>query len=86
MILVAKHSLLVGLILLSGVSLSACNRQSGTDAPESDPFATSSIAKEDQFGEGFGKAFRADPNSEPAKVSKRDVIPVSHTTEPVEIN
>ncbi len=37
---------------------------------------------EDQFGKGFGEAFRADPNAEPAKVSDRDVEPVSLTAEP----
>ncbi len=41
---------------------------------------------EDQFGKGFGKAFRASPNSEPANLVEGDVIPVSNTAEPVEIN
>jgi len=83
---VASHSLLIGLILLSGASLSACNRQSGNDAPESDPFAASSSTKGDQFGKGFGKASRADPNSEPVNLSEIELPPVSYTAEPVAIN
>ena len=86
MITVAKHSLLVGLLLLSGASLSACDRKSGRDAFENDPFAARSTAKEDQFGKGFGKAFRADRNAEPANVVEGDLVPVSRTTEPVEID
>ena len=82
---VAKKSLLIGL-LLSGASLSACHRASESDALHNDPFAVRSIAKGDKFGKGFGKAFRADPNSEPLNVTRDDVIPVSQTAEPVEFN
>ena len=83
---VAKTSLLIGLMLLSGASLSACNRKSESDALANDTFAVPSAAKGDQFGKGFGEAFRADPNSEPANVARNDVIPVSKTAEPVEFN
>jgi len=81
----AKKSLLIGL-LLSGASFSACNRASESDAADNDPFAARSVAKGDQFGKGFGKAFRADPNAEPVNVARDDVIPVSRTAEPVEFN
>ena len=83
---VVKQSLLIGLILLSGASLSACNRKSESDVLANDPFAVRSTAKGDQFGKGFGKAFRADPKSEPANVARDDVIPVSKTAEPIEFD
>ena len=82
----ARQSLLIGLIILSGASLSACNRESGRDALDNDPFAARSTAKDAQFGEGFGKLQRAPPNSEPANIVTSDVPPVSMTAEPVEIN
>ena len=83
----ARHSLLLGLILLSGASLSSCNRNSGSDAFENDPFAARSSGKlEDQFGKGFAKAARAKPNSEPRTVDKRELVPVSYTAEPVPID
>ena len=83
---VANPSLLIGLILLAGASLSACNRTSESDVLANDPLAVGSTAKEDQFGKGFGKVFRADPNSEPANVARDDVLPVSSTAEPVDFN
>ena len=73
-------------MLLFGTSLAACNRNSGDDVPDNDPFAARTVAQEDQFGKGFGKAFRADPNSAPRIVSKNDVTPVSLTAEPVVID
>ena len=86
MISVAKTSLLIALILSSGTSLCACDRKSGNDVLDDDPFAARSTAKENQFGKGFGKASRAAPNSEPVNVAEGDVIPVSNTDEPVELN
>lgn len=74
-----------GLILLAGASLIACGQKSESDALANDPFAASTARMEDKFGKEFGKAYRADPNSEPANVSDDDVVPVSYTTEPVTI-
>jgi hypothetical protein len=83
---VAKFSLLLGLVLLSGASLSACNRSSESDALENDPFAPRQSAKvEDQFGKGFAQAARAKPNSEPRTVDRRELVPVSYTAEPIPI-
>ena len=83
----ARHPLLIGLILLSGASLSACNRDSGNDAFENDPFAARSSGKsEDRFGKGFAKAASAKPNSEPRTVRKDELTPVSYTAEPVPID
>lgn len=72
-----------GLILVVGASLAACGDRSDRDAPGNDPFATTSDRTEDQFGKEFGKAYRADPNSEPMNVNDGDVVPVSSTTEPI---
>lgn len=77
--------LIVGLILVTGTSLTACG-----DKSESDVLVPESVAEnrrmEDQFGKGFGEAYRADPNSEPANVSEMELAPVSYTTEPVLID
>jgi len=78
--------LLFGVVVLAGASLSACGRQQENGAIEGDPFAARSTAKEDQFGKGFGEAFRADPNSKPRTVLENDVVPVSLTAEPVTID
>ena len=82
----ANRSLLVGMIVSTGLSLSACSQERESDAFSNDPLAGNSTAKGDQFGKGFGKAFRADPHSEPINVSREDVIPVSNTAEPVEFD
>ena len=75
-----------GLILLAGASLTACNKQDASDAPVPNQATSTARSAEDQFGEGFGNAFRADSNSEPANVSEGDVVPVSQTAEPVQID
>lgn len=72
-------------MLLVGASVAGCERTPSDDAPVADPFAQKSARTEDQFGKGFGKAYRADPKSEPAPVVKGDLIPVSHTAEPLAI-
>jgi hypothetical protein len=76
----SRLTILVGLIL-AGASLSSCNKNSDSDAPVLDARADAG-RQEDKFGKGFGEAFRADPNSEPANVSANDVNPISLTTEP----
>lgn len=80
-------SIIVGLMLLTGTSLAACNRTDGEDVLANDPFAGNTSARsENQLGKGFGKAFRADPNSEPANVAEGDLGPVSYTAEPVHLD
>lgn len=81
-----RPKLVFGLILLAGASLTACGKKSGSDALANDPFASASAKPEDRFGKGFGKAHRAKPNSEPSNVVEGDVIPVSLTTEPEQID
>ena len=80
-----RPKLVFGLIVLAGASLSACGGKSDGDAMSNGPLTSTSATPEDQFGKEFGKAFRADPNSEPAKVAERDMHPVSLTTEPIQI-
>jgi hypothetical protein len=70
---------------LSGASLASCSRNDEGDATGNDPFSARSVAPEDQFGKNFGKAYRADRNAEPRPVKEGDVVPVSRTTEPVEV-
>ncbi len=84
--MIKPNVVVFGLILLAGASLTACGRTNGSDAPANDSFASTSTAQEDRFGKGFGKAFRADPNSEPANVVEGDVIPVSDTAEPLPVD
>ena len=81
-----RPTFLFGLMLLTGASLTACNKQDASDALLPDQAASKARHPEDQFGEGFGNAFRAEPNSEPATVDEGDVIPVSQTAEPVQID
>ena len=77
--------LIFGLTLVVGMSLTACSSKSGDDILAKDPFSAASAGGEDRFGKGFGKAYRAKPNSEPANVIESDVIPVSLTSEPEQI-
>ncbi|MEO5641526.1 MAG: hypothetical protein ABIQ98_07155 [Sphingomicrobium sp.] len=42
-------------------------------------------AQEDKFGVQFGIDFRAAMNSEPASVNDGDIVPISLTTEPIDI-
>ena len=73
-------------MLLIGASLVACNRERDEDVLANDPLAASSARPEDHFGKGFGRSFRADPKSEPARVADGDVIPVSRTAEPIAVD
>ncbi len=75
----------IGLIL-AGVLLSSCNNKSDSEAPFAADVGGQTARPEDKFGQGFGEAFRADPNSEPANVSSSDVKPVSDTAEPEPID
>ncbi len=78
-------SLSLGFAIVAGMSLTACGKTSEDDIPV--PVSQSNNGRvEDQFGKGFGKAFRADKNSEPANVSENDMKPVSLTEEPIEID
>lgn len=78
----------VGLVLaiVTGMSLVACSEKRSDDDILA-PSATSDSGRvEDQFGEGFGEAHRANPNSEPVDVNEVELKPVSTTGEPVQID
>lgn len=76
---------LVGLLLIAGVPLSACGKQADSGG-DFDTFDVAAKRSEDQFGQGFGEAYRADPNSEPRPVAEGDVVPVSMVAEPVQLD
>ena len=82
---VAKATMILGLVLIAGGSLSACNKKSGSE-PLTVEAGRDAGAIDSKFGKGFGTAFNADPNSEPRNVQDSDVAPVSLTTEPVAID
>ena len=78
-------SLTLGFAIVAGMSLSSCSSRNDEDIPV--PTASVESGRmEDKFGEEFGKAHRADPNSEPANVSEMKLPPVSLTAEPIPIN
>ncbi len=66
-------------------TLAACGGGGGDNAPPPSP-PTSITAQEDTFGVVFGMAFRADANSEPIEPKDGDIIPLTLTEEPKEIN
>lgn len=73
-------------LILAGVLLSSCNNKSDSEAPFAADVGGETANQEDKFGKGFGEAFRADPNSEPANVSQSDVEAVSYTADPEPID
>lgn len=75
----------LGLILIVGASLSACNNKPESDVQQSEAPRGARDAQ-DQFGQEFGDAYRADPNSEPKNVSDAPPDAVSMTAEPVPID
>ncbi|MBA3810957.1 MAG: hypothetical protein H0X27_04795 [Caulobacteraceae bacterium] len=66
---------------LALASLFACSKAPDGTAlsPPSNP------PIEDNFGTGFGQAFRAAPNSSPMTPSTADVVPVNPSGEPVRL-
>lgn len=82
---VAKATTILGLILIAGGSLSACNKKSGSESLTIER-GRDSATIDNKFGKGFGTAFNADPNSEPRNVQDGDVAPVSLTTEPAAVD
>ena len=79
------RTLIGSLLLFGGVALTACGKNDHDDLTMAESQSVGARV-EDQFGEGFGKAFRADPNSDPAEVNENDIVPVSLETEPVPID
>jgi len=78
--------LALGLILLASAPLSSCGKQADSGADRFGTFDVAAKRTEDQFGKGFGEAYRADPNSEPKPVAEGDVVPVSMVAEPIQLD
>jgi hypothetical protein len=70
-----------------GLALAACGGGGGGGGSDkvAAPPTVITTAQEDKFGVGFGTAFRASPDSEPKIVNDDDLVPVSWTTEPINI-
>ncbi len=77
---------ITGLILTAGASLSACQKKAESNAAGFDAPDAESARSEDKFGSKFGNAFRAPANSEPVAVEDGDLLPVSNTAEPEQVN
>lgn len=77
---------ITGLILTAGASLTACQKKVESDAAGFGVSADQATRAEDRFGTTFGKASRAPASSEPAPVEDGDLIPVSNTAEPEQID
>ena len=76
------------LLFASPIStLAACggSGDGGSTPPSPPPPPTTVSAQEDTFGLAFGMAFRADTNGTPIEPQDGDIIPLSLTTEPVDI-
>ena len=78
--------MITGLILTAGASLTACQKKAAGDDAGFTMSGSGADQTDTRFGQGFAKASRAPPNSEPANVSDSDVVPVSLTAEPVPID
>lgn len=70
-------------------SLAACDSGGGGGGgggtPPTPPAPPAPARIEDGFGPQFGAAFRADANSNPRDPAAGDLVPVSFTTDPVNI-
>ena len=67
--------------------LAACGGGGGSSGGDTviTPPVVVTTAQEDKFGIPFGMDFRAAMNSDPASVSDGDIVPVSLSTEPIDI-
>ncbi len=71
------------IIVAVGAAVASCG--GGGGGGDDDPDDTTTTLQEDSFGLSFGAAFRADPNTEPSDPGPGDIIPVSLTSEPINI-
>lgn len=69
------------IIFMLALGLAACSGGGGGGGGLPQPPPAAPI--EDNFGAGFGAAFRANPNSEPRDPMAADIIPVDVTKDPV---
>ena len=78
--------MLTGLILAAGASLTACQDKAEGDSTGFGAPGADARRAEDKFGTKFGNAFRAPANAEPVVVEDGDLLPVSNTAEPEQVN
>ena len=79
--LLIRASLATGL----GLAVSACGGGKSGSSTTTPPTAVAT-AQEGKFGSVFATDYRASANSEPANVSDGDIVAVSSTTEPIDVN
>jgi hypothetical protein len=70
---------------LAALALAACGG-GGKDTAVVTPPPPAPVRLEDQFGAGFGLAFRNDRNAEPGDPQPADLEPPSLTAEPREVS
>jgi len=81
-----KRALLGTAALAAVAGLGACGGGGDDDVAVVTPPPTPPAARfEDQFGANFGISFRAVANSDPRDPAPGDIIPISFTTDPVNI-
>ena len=87
--MVGNMQLLVRAVAVGGLALglSACGSGSGrsTATTVTTPVVTAT-AQEDKFGTAFGTDYRAVANTEPETTTDGDIVAVSLTTEPIDVN
>jgi hypothetical protein len=69
---------------LAALALASCGGGKGGQMVTAPPMAPPRL--EDQFGAGFGVAFRLDRNVEPGEPTAPDIEPLTLTVEPREIS
>jgi hypothetical protein len=80
-----KSSKLALPAVAAAITLGACDGYDDGGGYTPPPPPPPAMRLEDQFGAAFGVAFRAAPSSDPADPRNGDTIPLSLTTDPVEI-
>lgn len=82
-----KQQLLLRALIGTALALplAACGGGGGGSDSVITPPVVVKTAQEDKFGVQFGIDFRASMNSDPVSVNDSDIVPVSLTTEPIDI-
>lgn len=73
------------LVALMASGLAACGNGSGSDTPAPPPPPVVATPQENQFGANFATAYRAANTSAPITPADGDIIPLSLTTNPVNV-
>jgi hypothetical protein len=78
---ISSRHLCGGSVALALATLAACS--GSNDSPAQPP--PTAQALEDQFGAGFGRLFRVQPNTDAADPQAADIVAVSFTGDPVPV-